>query len=102
MMTKRTAIAITVCGAVLLVAAGVSAVKSGPNPEAICTRAADKFILCLERTAPKAAEMSRAKRDEGIPACAADAMTVQMYVKCLEHEDCESFMKCTIAGAKGN
>jgi hypothetical protein len=101
-MSKRTAIATSVLGCLLLIGAGVSAWKGGPNAEAICTRAADKFILCLERTSRAAADMSRAQRDEGIPACMNDPMTVQMYTKCLHHEDCDSFMQCAIDGAKGN
>lgn len=101
-MSKRTAIAISVVGFLLLIGAGVSAWMGGPNAEAICTEAADKFILCLERHSRSAAEMSRQKRDEGIPACAEDPLTVQMYVKCLEHETCEDFMACAIEGAKGN
>ncbi len=100
-MSKHTAIAIVVLGVLLLAGAGVSAWKGGPNRETVCTRAADKFILCLERTSRAAADMSREKRDEGIPACMQEEMTVQMYVKCLEHEDCDTFMQCAIDGAMG-
>ena len=99
-MSKRTAIGLCVAGVLLLIGAGVSAWKAGPHAEAVCTRAADKVILCIERTSRSAADMSRQKRDEGIPACAQDPAKVEMYVRCLEHASCEDFMQCAIEGGK--
>lgn len=100
-MSKRTAIAICVLGFVFLIGAGVSAWKAGPSAEAICTRGADRVILCLEQTSTAAADMSRGQRDQGIVACQDNPTTVQMYATCLAHEHCDAFMQCAIAGAQG-
>ncbi len=99
-MNKRTAIAFCVLGTLLLIAAGVSAWKQGPNPETVCTRGADKVILCIERTSLAAANMSREKRDEAIPACMADPEKVSMYETCLHEEDCDAFMTCVITATQ--
>lgn len=99
-MSARTAIVTCLLGALFLAGAGVSAWHSGPNSETICTRGADKVILCIARHSRSAADMSRAKRDEGIPACMEDPTKVSMYAECLEHEDCDAFMKCATRGAK--
>ncbi len=99
-MKNQTAIGISVLGALLLVGAGVSAVRGGPNAEAVCAQAADRFILCVERHSTSAAEIARGKRDEGIGACTAKPETVQMYVACLPKDDCHAFTQCTLDHAK--
>lgn len=98
-MSARTAIVTCLLGVLILVGAGISAWRAGPNPETICTRGADKVILCIARHSRSAADMSRTKRDEGIPVCMEDPAKVSMYRECLAHDDCEAFMKCATQSA---
>lgn len=85
-------------------AASSAAASSGPasgDAAAICEKAADRYVGCMEQLlGEEAGALARGKRAEGIPVCARDPMTVSMYRKCLPETDCEKFQKCMMDFAK--
>jgi hypothetical protein len=95
-VSARVAVGIMFVGVLLLVAAVFAWRREAPNPEEICASAADRWEECISLLTGSevVTSMARAKRDEGIPACVADPITVSMYERCLSQPDCTAFMDC--------
>jgi len=79
---------------VLAVSVLASVACGSKEAEEICTKAADRYEVCIgEMLGEDAKKEVAGKRDLG--ACTGDKATVEMYRACLPKADsCDAFMSC--------